>query len=237
MIAWDRLLRWLCWALVVFVVISTVMTLGLTQNLFVKMPEVPNTTDFAERLALFRAYDAQIYALVLIGSLAAMIVFLILTVLGVALRPLARAGAARDMLAVLFVVGGALGLISQLLNVAVAQAATFSYCDCGYRAEELIAQNYALGIGWTIQTWLNLGAVTIVGLGAALAGALINVSPAWRTLSYAIAVGLLFAVLLGFLDFWEIANLLAAVVAGIAVPIWAIMLALASRRLAATTPA
>jgi hypothetical protein len=141
---------------------------------------------------------------------------------------------ARDALVLLFVVGGVIGVTASLLNIAVANAATFGYCDCGYKTEEVIAQDYALTIGRMAGNWLSIGAVTLVGVGTALAGRLLNFSPSWRLVSYAIALLLLFAAGLRLLaafvfieafDPFQLSDILTAIAAGILVPIWAILLA------------
>ena len=231
----DRLLRWLCWAVVGFTIVTAVLTLGLSQNLFVKFPDVPSGTDLVDRLATGRGYDEQVYLLHLGAGFASIVVYLLAALLGVTLRALASGGAERNVMATLFVVGGTIGIVSQLVLIAVQQAATFGYCDCGYRAEELIAQDYALSVGWTIQTWLAIGSVTLVGIGVALAGWLVNVSQAWRWLAYGIAVALLVAVVLLVIDQGQLANLVVALASGIGVPIWAILLARASRQLTAAS--
>lgn len=76
--------------------------------------------------------------------------------------------------------------------------------------------------------------MTLVGVGAAVAGRIIDISPAWRTLSYLIAVVLIFGVALRVLaafifievvDPFQISDLATAFAGGILVPIWAILLA------------
>jgi hypothetical protein len=85
-----------------------------------------------------------------------------------------------------------------------------------------------------VLNWLTIGAVTLVGVGAGLAGRYVNVSPAWRAVSYLIAALLLVGVSLRFLgafvfvevfDPFQISDLLVGLAAGILVPIWAILLA------------
>jgi hypothetical protein len=134
----------------------------------------------------------------------------------------------------LFVIGGSLGIAANVVDVAVSNAATFGYCDCGFKAEELIAQDYALSIGWTTVNWLSIVAVTLTSIGVAIAGRLLDVSPAWRTLSYLIAVVVLLAVAVRVLaafvfiaafDPFQVSDLVIAFAAGILVPIWAILLA------------
>jgi hypothetical protein len=228
-VASDRLLRWLLWTLVVLVIVSAVMQIGVSQNLFLKFPDIPNNTDLVERLATSRTFDQGAYVFTLIGSLASIGVFMLVAMLGPAIRFLAHVGSARDVMAAVFIVGGVVGIVSQLLNIGVSQAATFGYCDCGYRSQELIAQDYALGVGWTAQLWVVTGAVTLVGLGAALAGWLVEVSPTWKYLSYGIAVALVIGAVLLIAGQDQIANLVEGITAGIAVPIWAILLARSSR--------
>ena len=218
-----RTLRWLCWTLIGFVVVSAVLTLTLNQNPFAQ--DVPDSTDFVERLVLYRGFDRDVYVLALVSSLVALGVYLIAALLGTALRQLAPAGAARDLMAGVFVIGGVIGIAAQLVNIGVNTAATQTYCDCGYKTYEVIGQAYALGVGWTVQQWLAVGAITIIGVGAGMAGRVVDVSRDWRLLSYLIAVGLIIGAVLQVLDLGPQASLVVGVVSGIAVPIWAFLLA------------
>jgi hypothetical protein len=241
MTAWDRevgtvvtsvrMVRWLCWALVVLAIVSAIVTLLFASGIL--LPPV-DVEDLVERLVGFRANDTNAFPFVVLGSLAALGVFLVGAILGTALRRWAASSPARDAMTLLFVIGGAIGIGANLLNIAVGQAATFGYCDCGYRTEELIAQDYALSLGWTAVNWLTLGAITMVGVGAAVAGRLLDFSPTWRTLSYLIAIVLLFGVALRLLaafifiqafDPFQVSDIVVAFGAGILVPIWAILLA------------
>jgi hypothetical protein len=230
----DSSLGWvrgLCWALVALAIAAALLTLIFATGILFPRIEIENLVD---RLVAIRAQDGRNFPLTVLGSLASIGVFLASALLGVAIRPWAPATPLRDALTVLFVIGGVIGIAANLLNIAVAQAATFGYCDCGFKAEEVISQDYALGVGWTIVSWLSVGAVTLVGAGAALAGRLVAISPAWKTLSYLIAAVLVFGVALRVLsaflsvqgvDLFQISDLVVAVGAGILVPIWAVMLA------------
>jgi hypothetical protein len=231
MVASVRWLRGLCWALVVLAVISAVVSLLFATGILLPPHDAP---DLVERLILDRTSDTDAFPFVVVGSLATIGVFLIATLIGVALRSWVPAVPRRDAMTMLFVVGGALGIASNLLNIAVGNAATFGYCDCGYKSEEVIGLNYALTVGWTMVRWLSLGALTLVGSGVAVAGGLVSISPAWRTLSYVIAVALLLAVALRVLaafvfvplfDPFQVSDLVVAFAAGILVPIWAVLLA------------
>ena len=76
-----------------------------------------------------------------------------------------------------------------------------------------------------MQTWVSTGGLAVVGVGVAVAGRLVDVSPAWRTLSYVIAIGLLLAVVLEIIGQNDYATLVAGITSGILVTIWAILLA------------
>ncbi len=219
----DRVLRWLCWGLIGFTIVSAVFTVTLTNNPFAT--PVPEGTDFVNTLLSYRADDQRIYGIVLVGSLAGLGVFAIAAALGPVLRRFAMSGPGADAMAAVFILGGSVGVISQLVNIGAAQAATYTYCDCSYLAEEVIAQDYALAVSWALQEWLNIGAIAIVGVAAALAGAVVKVSMVWSRLSYLIAVALMVAVGMRVFDMAELSNLLVGVVAGLLVPIWAFMLA------------
>ena len=164
------MVRRLCWALVVLAIITAITGLGITLGLFVPFPNVSETTPFVDRLEALRAGDAKMYPFLAINSLAAGGLFAVVGLLGVALRPFASGIGWRDVMATLFVVGGTVGVISQAVNLGLANVAASPYCDCGFRNEELIAQDYALGLGYEVVNWLSIGAITLTGIGVALAG-------------------------------------------------------------------
>lgn len=186
------------------------------------------------RLIAIRTDDERLFPLVLVGALATLGVYLVAAMLGVELRRWAAPTPARDVMTLLLVFGGLVGIGSQLMNIGVGDAARPLYCDCGYRAEEVIGLDRALSVGWSMINWMGMGAVTFVGVGVAVAARVVTVSPAWRTLSYAVAVGVLAAVALRFaaaivfieaFDPYQVSDLIVAVTSGVLVPIWAVLLA------------
>jgi hypothetical protein len=236
-----RAVRWLCWALIVLAITNAVITLGFA--LGIGAPQIDNQ-DLVDRLAAIRTDDMRIFPVVVLQSLTAVGVFLLAATLGSTLRRWAANTPARDAMVLLFVIGGVTGIAANLINIAVGNAATFGYCDCGYKTEELIAQDYALTIGWNIVNWLAIGAVTMVGVGAAVAGRLLDFSTPWRLLSYAIALLLLLAaamrliaafVFVAAFDPFQVSDLMTALAAGVLVPVWAVLLARQVRT--AETPA
>ena len=123
---------------------------------------------------------------------------------------------------------------AQLLNIGVNTAATFGYCNCDYLAYEVIAQDYALSVGWTMsQFWINLvshhdrrhwrGRGRLVCSGF---------SRDWMILSYFIALRTTrLASSSRYLNLGQVSSpLVVGVVSGFAVPIWAFLLARGTRQ-------
>jgi hypothetical protein len=209
-------------------------------------PPPPEIEDLVARIEAWRGVDTAMFPFIFLSSVVTLGVFLVAAVLGVVLRRWARPSALRDSMVLLFVVGGAFGIAAEVLDIAVGNAAGFGICDCNYRTEELISQDYALSLGWTVVNWLSIAGVTLTGIAVALAGRLVDVSPLWRYVSYAIAFLVLLAVAIRALaafvfvplfDPFQVADLLIAVAAGILVPIWAILLARGVRTPAPETAA
>jgi hypothetical protein len=230
MVANRRTLTRLSWALVVLVVVSAAVTLLLASGVLHTQFDLP---DLVDRLVAIRTDDERIFPFVVIGSLASLGVFLVGAILGVVLRAWATPTTTRDAMTLLLVFGGLIGITSQLANIAVGDAARPFYCDCGYRTEQMIGRDEALNMGWSIVSWLTIGAVTFVGFGVALSARVIEVSATWRVVSYAVAVGVLLAVVIRVtasfvfieaFDPLQASDLVIAITSGILVPVWAILL-------------
>jgi hypothetical protein len=231
MVANRRTLTQLSWALVVLVVISAATTLLLTSGLLHTQFDLP---DLVDRLVAIRTDDERVFPLVIIGSLASLGVYLVGAILGVVLRGWAVPSARRDTMTLLLVIGGLIGIASQLASIGVGDAARPFYCDCGYRTEQIIARDEALNVGWSMINWLSMGAITFVGVGVAVTGRVVSVTATWRVLSYAVAAGVLLAVAIrvaGSLVFievfdpFQVSDLIVAITSGILVPVWAFLLA------------
>jgi hypothetical protein len=222
-----RIIRWMCWALIVLSIGAAILSATTAVNPF--STDIPEGTDFVDRLLTYRSWDQQLYPLGLVSNVLTMAVLFLAALVGVALRAFAPVGLARDLMATVFIVGGVVGVVSQLVNVGVNQAATYTYCDCGYRAYEVIAQDYGLSIGWNIQSWLNVASIAIVGIGLAIAGRIVDINRDWRIVSYLIVVGLAIGVILQLAGQGQTAQIVTGVTAGIGVPVWAFLLARAVR--------
>jgi hypothetical protein len=225
----HRFLRTLCWALVVVVILAALLNLAITFNILVQEPDIPGDAPLGDQLLAFRNFDQQSNTIWLVSNIAQVVLFFIAMLIAVALRPYAPSGQAGILILVVFSLAGVLGILGRLVNIGVNEAATYPYCDCIDRDIQLIAQDWALTVGWTVAQWISVGAVTIFGLGAAIAARLIDISAPWRWASYLIAAVLLVAVALVLIGRSDVANLVTAFTLGILVPIWAILLARGSK--------
>jgi hypothetical protein len=231
MAADRRTLTWLSWTLVVLTIISAVVLLLFASGVLQTPIDVP---DFVDRLVAIRTDQERQLPLLIIGALATLGVYLIAAVLGVLLRAWAVPRSMRDVMTLLLVVGGVIGVASQLMHIGIHDAARPFFCDCGYRAEEVIGIETSLHMAESVFSWLTTGALSFVAVGIALAGRLVAVSPTWRLLSYAIAIGLLIAVAIRFaaaivfieaFDPFQVSDVIIGLVSGVLIPIWAILLA------------
>lgn len=231
MVANRATLTQLSWALVVLVVISAAVSLLLASDVLLTPFDIP---DFVDRLMAIRGDQERLLPLIMLGALATVGVYLVAAMLGVVLRGWALPGSTRDVMTVLLVIGGVIGIGSQLMHIGIHDAARPFICDCGYRAEEVIGLDTALHVAETMFSWLAMGAVTLVGAGVAVAARVVTVSATWRLLSYLIVIGLLVAVALRFVaalvfieafDPFQVADIIVAITSGVLVPIWAILLA------------
>ncbi|HEY7465027.1 MAG TPA: hypothetical protein VH987_11445 [Candidatus Limnocylindria bacterium] len=230
MVASRQTVVWLSWALVVLAVVSGVVLLILASGVLLTPIDIP---DFVDRLFEIRRDQERLIPLVILGGVASLGVFLTLALLGVVLRAWAPTTPGRDLMSVLLVLGGVIGIASQLVHMGIHDAGRALICDCGYRVEEVIALDNALFVGESIFGWLLMGALSLVAMGVAVAGRMVAVSGRWRTLSLVIALGLLVAVALRFVaalvlieafDPLQVADIIVGVFLAILAPAWAILL-------------
>jgi len=183
----------------------------------------------------------------LVSSLTLAAGFVGLAILGTTLRrALDRDDAGGAVLAVIFLLGGAIGAASQVLYLGAIEVATNpGYCDCGFLAEEIISRGMARDIVNNVVFWMTDASVVLFTIGlwvfAALAPASGWVPNGLTMYARVVAVVAFLSVLWGRvavplliagraeLDFELIGGVLTLLVAGVLVPIWAAWLALSAR--------
>ena len=113
-------------------------------------------------------------------------------------------------------------------------AADPQFCDCGFRAEEIISRLNTLNIAGSIQLWLNNGAIVALGIGVLLAAGLVRragISRGWVWLSYLLVIGAVLSPILGELHAEPYDLISFFVLVALLIPAWALWLAIEAPRL------
>ena len=157
---------------------------------------------------------------------------------GTLLAGLAAPGDARRTLVRASYLGAAgIGLASQLLWIGVKPIATSpQLCECGLREEEVMSRLMILNVADNTQVWLVIGAILLSAIGAVLVapvGRRAGLPVGWVWLSLAIAVLGPLAAVLRVLETFPADAVVLIVVAGLAVPVWALWIALSAYTIAA----
>ena len=173
--------------------------------------------------------------------------FVGLAILGTTLRrALDRDDARGAVLAVAFLLAGAIGVASQVLFVGTTVAASSpEYCDCGFLAEEIISRDMILLVVENVVFWMTDAAVVLFAVGL-LAFAGMAPAAGWvpgglvayaRVLAVLAVLAVIWGrvavpILLGSdvdLDFFLIGDVILLVLAGVLIPIWAAWLGRSAR--------
>ena len=145
--------------------------------------------------------------------------------------------ARRGLVRAAYLGAGGLGLASQLLWLGVKPiAANPQLCECGLRAEEIMSRLMILNVAGDTQVWLAIGAILLAAIGAVLVAPVARragMPMGWVWLSLAIVILGPLAAVLHVLQAFPADWIVLLVVAGIAVPIWALWIAIRSEEIAA----
>ena len=233
--------RW-AWILAASFLLGTIWLVLVTQNITVQGPDIADDASLPD--AIFEDFRAardafpQEMAYTLLFALG----FLAVGMLGPILREVLGRGDPRvTRLTVFFLVAGTIGILSQVVYLGGKEVATAPYyCDCDYLAPQLISRGAVLDALSGIQSWMTdaftflfaiglLAAASLAsarGWGAAFVRASVVLavlglaSAAWDRIAVPLLVNADVHI-----DYYGIGLLILAVVAGVAVPIWAVILA------------
>lgn len=234
--------RW-AWVLAASFLLGTIWLVLVTQAITVHgrpdYADFPNLPD-----ALFEdfrsARDAfpQELAYTLLFSLG----FLAVAMLGPILRAVMdRSDPRATRLAVLFLVAGTIGILSQVIYLGGKEVATAPYyCDCDSLEAQLISRGSVLDVLGGIQSWMTDAFSFLFAIGLFAAASLarasgwgagfVRASVVLAVLGVASAAWSRIAVPLlvnadVHIDYYGIGLLILAVVAGVALPIWGVIVA------------
>ncbi|MEZ0239871.1 MAG: hypothetical protein ACAH65_03655 [Chloroflexota bacterium] len=224
------MLRTLSWTVAVLLVAATVLQFVDQLNLYAQPPVLPESANMVERRLGTTDYRAAIWP-IFFGShflfaLALLVVVPLTYVIGARLPRTED----RRLLMTSTLAGGALiGAIGELILIGAIQPTIgLAYCDCGFKDQEVVSQIWAAMLIEGSYRWLLNGTALMLGVGFWIAGTLLRgrgMSEAWEWLSRGIAVAFVVPVILSVVETGEeVSNLLAALVTGVLVPVWAIWL-------------
>jgi len=238
--------RW-AWLLAATFLLGTIWLVLVTQNITVHGADIADGASLPD--AIFENFRAagdafpQELAYTLLFSLG----FLAVAMLGPTLRAiLDRSGPTGTRVAVLFLVAGTIGILSEVIYLGGKEvAAAPYYCDCDFRDPQLISRGAILDALSGIQSWM-IDAFSFVFAIGLLAAASLARAQGWGAGFVRASQGL---AVLGLasaawdrivvrllvnadvhLDYSGIGLLILAVIGGVATPIWAFLLARALSR-------
>lgn len=216
--------------------VATVLSIGLQLGVIARPPDLPPSTDFVDHLLSDGDFRRSIWPIDFASSLLYVLAFLSTALLA---RPLAAFGVDRDprgwIAATALIVGALLGITAQLIFIGARQVQLdIAYCDCGYKVQEVISQNWAMwliegAVGWLINGAGVAFAVGVVAAGSALGGT--AMSSGWRLLAWLIGGVLVLNVAVGAMGIdGPLGPLLVGLQTAVLVPIWLAWLALRAPR-------
>jgi hypothetical protein len=233
--------RW-AWMLAASFLLGTIWLILVTQNITVQGPDIADDASLPDAIfANFRAAHGafpQEMAYTLLFSLG----FLAVAMLGPILRAVMdRSDPKAIRLAVFFLMAGTIGILSQVIYLGGKEVATAPYyCDCDYLAPQLISRGAVLDALTGIQSWMVDAFSFLFAIGLLAAASLasakswgsgfVRASQGLAVLGLASAAWDRIAVPLlvnagVHIDYYAIGLLILGVIAGVATPIWAVMLA------------
>ena len=196
------------------------------------------TPDVVDGIVASFAWEQSRWPIDFAGSLLVALGFLAFGGVGVLLARLADVtDTRRTLIAAAMVFGATLGIASQLFWIGVKPVATSSqYCDCGFRAEEIISRLNTLNVAGSVQTWLNNGAIVALAVGVLMAVGLARragISRGWAVISYLLVIGAVLSPVLDELHAYPFNLISFLALIGLLIPAWALWLAVEAPSLTA----
>jgi hypothetical protein len=228
---WERLGAALAWLVALCFFAATAILLLLEFNVTASEPvNAPGNDLVSETVAFFKEQQARWPQELATGLLFALGFFLLIG-LAVVLRRLFGKDDVRSSVASMTLgVGAGIAAASQLAFIGAKQVAIDPrYCQCEYAPEQIISQSRALDMAETAQAWLIVGFLVLGAVGLVLFAAANRdrrlLPPSWGYVSQALAVLFVVALVGIVFDIQAVNDLSLAIISGVLVPIWAIVLA------------
>jgi hypothetical protein len=237
----DSARRW-AWLLAVTFLVATVIVALVSLNITAPAPDFADDTALPDIILANFASAREAWLQDMGASVLFALGFLAIAAVGPILRVLLdRSDPRATRVAVLFLVAGTIGILSQIIYVGGKEVAIVPYyCDCDYLAAQLISRGTVLDVIVGIQAWMVDAFIVLFALGLLAAASLASArawpagfvrasqglavlglaSVAWNR----VAVTLLINAQVD-IDYGRIGLAILAIIAGVATPLWAAMLA------------
>lgn len=225
--SWRSPLQILAWTAAMALVAAALLDIVLGFNILSAPPVRAEGSDFIDFLEIRFAWDRDRLPLDIASAVLYSLAFLAMAGVGLILgRSSFGAGERGSILATAFLAAGILGAAAQLVYLGAAQlAADPAFCDCGYRAEEVLGRLEALHVAVNQQILLTQVALVAAAVGffaAASLGRAAGWSGWWPILSTAVGAILLAGVAVELLGLELVPELIMLATVGLLIPAWAI---------------
>lgn len=225
--SWRSPLQILAWTAAMALVAAALLDIVLGFNILSAPPVRAEGSDFIDFLEIRFAWDRDRLPLDIASAVLYSLAFLAMAGVGLILgRSSFGAGERGSILATAFLAAGILGAAAQLVYLGAAQlAADPAFCDCGYRAEEVLGRLEALHVAVNQQILLTQVALVAAAVGffaAASLGRAAGWSGWWPILSTAVGAMLLAGVAVELLGLELVPELIMLATVGLLIPAWAI---------------
>jgi hypothetical protein len=226
---WADTVRALSLLVAAFFFVSAVLLAVLALEL--TGPPPFGGVDFIDETIKVFGWEQSRWPIDFAGSLLVALGFMALGGVGVLLARVADVtDARRSLVAAAMVLGATLGTSSQLLWIGVKPVATSpQYCDCGFRAEEIMSRLMTLNVADSVQGWLINGAIVAIAIGVLMATRLVRragISRGWVGISYLLVVVAVLVPVLGELGAYPYDLISLLVLTALLIPVWALWLAI-----------
>jgi drug/metabolite transporter (DMT)-like permease len=221
----------MAWLMALCFLAATAVLLLLEFNVTASEPASPPGNDLvSETVAFFKDQQARWPQELAVTLLFALGFFLLIGLAVILRRLFGKDDVRSSMAAASLGIGAGIAAASQLAFIGAKRIAIDpNFCQCEYAPEQIISQSRALDMAESAQAWLVVGFLVLGAAGLFLfAGANRDrrlFPPSWSYVSQALAALLVVALVGIVFDIQAVNDLSLAIISGVLVPIWAILLA------------
>jgi hypothetical protein len=219
------------WIVAIAFILATALIIVGDLNLLATPPDLPEDTNLVDRMLGIADYRQAVWPLFLWTNLLFAIGFAASVAFAFNVASASRIAGGLPTFKALAATGGIIAAIASVIPIGAVNASVWQlYCDCGFRATEIVAGVWAQMVAEDVGVWLGrfAGIVLAVTLLALTRDARALLSPTLRTWTYITAIALVLAPVLGATEITGDPleeELVSAITGAVLVPVWAVWLA------------